>query len=312
MIYLDVVGRCGNQMFQYAFARKLSIVNNDEEICIDFFHVYAEGERRKDPSFKNELKNFKASEQFETLCDGRNKIFQHGSKEQIIVFKIYTKIKRFLQKFSSDKRIAEKIMYKILNYYGIYWYFSSSKINSCRQKNKFVWGYFENPEYFNDIQEELCNDFEPLNEKKIENLELYETIQDTNSVCVSFRKWGEEEPVNEDWFVCDEKYYKEAIERIIQIVPEARLVVFSNDIDWVKHKFELPENCLWETGSDDIYEKMRLMYSCKHFILSNSTFAWWAQFLGQDKKKIVIAPYCWHKNEKNPLIQAEFLKVGKE
>ena len=55
MIYLDVVGRCGNQMFQYAFAKKVSILNNNDEITIDFFHVYKEAENRQDVTFKNEL-----------------------------------------------------------------------------------------------------------------------------------------------------------------------------------------------------------------------------------------------------------------
>ena len=53
MIYLDVVGRCGNQMFQYAFAKKVSILNNNDEITIDFFHVYKEAENRQDVTFKN-------------------------------------------------------------------------------------------------------------------------------------------------------------------------------------------------------------------------------------------------------------------
>ena len=47
------------------------------------------------------------------------------------------------------------------------------------------------------------------------------------------------------------------------------------------------------------YEDFRLMYSCKHFIVSNSTFSWWAQYLGEDKGKIVIAPDVWHKERSN-------------
>ena len=36
------------------------------------------------------------------------------------------------------------------------------------------------------------------------------------------------------------------------------------------------------------------MSRCKHFILSNSTFSWWGQFLSEYKDKIVVSPARWN------------------
>ena len=40
-------------------------------------------------------------------------------------------------------------------------------------------------------------------------------------------------------------------------------------------------------------EKLTYMSICKHFILSNSSFSWWAQYLSDYKDKIIIAPDKW-------------------
>jgi len=311
MIYLDIVGRCGNQMFQYAFAKKISVINNNDKITVDFAYVTRAAKDRNDPTFRDELQNFEAGNDFIKIDDGTNKIYKYGSKSQLFVFKIYRKVKFILQRLCKDKRMPEKLMHRVLCHYGIYWYFAPHNLKHCSQKNKFIFGYFEDPAYFEDIKDVLIKEFKPIYPECEKNAEMYKAIRENNSVCISFRKWASNEPVNEDWFVCDENYYNRSIEKIKQLQSDIRFVIFSNDVEWVKEHFDLPSNSVFEDGTDTVYEKVRLMSSCKHFIISNSTFSWWAQFLGNYENKIVISPVHWWKNEKitYPLIQEHFYKI---
>ena len=42
------------------------------------------------------------------------------------------------------------------------------------------------------------------------------------------------------------------------------------------------------------------MSKCTDFVLSNSTFSWWSQFLSFNKNNIVIAPSIWRKVKLKP------------
>ena len=101
-------------------------------------------------------------------------------------------------------------------------------------------------------------------------------------------------------YVCTEEYFSKAIEEINQRVEKPRFVFFSDDIEWVKNNIPAPKDSLYEDGTDPVWEKLRLMSSCKHFIISNSTFSWWSQYLSENDKKVVIAPSKWSNFGYNP------------
>ena len=107
------------------------------------------------------------------------------------------------------------------------------------------------------------------------------------------------------FYVCDIEYYKNAATYIKEYVENPFFIVFSNEIEWVKANLNLNGEAIYESGKDPVWETFRLMESCKHFIISNSTLHWWAQYLCDNLDKIVVAPDRWY----NPLSWNEHLML---
>ncbi len=167
-------------------------------------------------------------------------------------------------------------------------------------------GYFEDPRYFEPYREDLKILFTPKKPVLSKNLPFISLIRETNSFCVSIRRGDFLDAKLSNLNVCDVKYFSNAIQVIKQRVEKPVFFFFSDDISWCKnnvfHMLNDHDNFYFESGDDAGYEKLRLMYSCKHFVISNSTFSWWAQYLSRNEAKIVVAPKSWRKNEDDFLL----------
>ncbi len=282
-------------MFQYAAMRWYMKEYNEEILKLSFDSVVKAG-------FTNDLNNFNVIEYINDRYIEMNVIqrsllvfMQMVEKTLSILYKnnrsIYNKI--------SNK--FEKSMKSILMKNGIYYIYQGyEKLSPSKSKNKIFIGNFESPKYFDDIRDTILKEFTPKYGKLKKNLELYEEIESSESVCVTIRR-GDflSEKNKKGHYVCKEDYFERAIIQMKINVKNAKFFVFSDDIEWVKNNMKFPEGTKFEDGTDPVWEKLRLMYECKHFIISNSTFSWWAQYLSRNEQKTVIAPSRWKNTWQN-------------
>jgi len=101
--------------------------------------------------------------------------------------------------------------------------------------------------------------------------------------------------------VCDIDYYTEAIGRMTAAISDPRFYIFSDDMEWAKTNLSInrfPVAYIDHNASAD-YEDIRLMYSCKHHIIANSSFSWWGAWLNNYGGKKVIAPKKWFRSLTN-------------
>jgi hypothetical protein len=100
--------------------------------------------------------------------------------------------------------------------------------------------------------------------------------------------------------VCSLDYYHSAIRHVAAHIKDPHFFVFSDDPQWAKDnlKFIYPVQFVEANGPDRGTEDMWLMKSCKHHIIANSSFSWWAAWLNDRLDKIVIAPRVWFLDKK--------------
>jgi len=272
---MKLKGGLGNQMFQYALGRKLSLLN-DDILKLDnneYKKAYCLGKR------KYELNNFNIK------ADIAN------SKE---ILKIRGFSNRILLKLNLVKN--NYIREKNTNI------FDPEILN--KKGDLYLDGYWQSENYFKDIRKIILNDF-TLNHS-IKNEKFYnvlDEIKKNNSVAIHIR--GGDYVHNEDTRkfhgLLTADYYNQAIDCISKSVHSPKFYIFTDDLQHSQKLLENLDNLKYTLISINKffdYEELMLMKNCKYFIIPNSSFSWWGAWLSEFKDKIVIVPKYWFKNEK--------------
>lgn len=288
-ININLRGRAGNQLFIYSLARKIQIEHNE---CNVIINDTMQKKERKD--FKYDLDKFNVSKK---IMHVNNKSFPFYANNNFFPIKIMQKI---IPNFTFD----------LLKQFNVnLWVNASYKpIDINFDKDAYIDGFWQSPKYFDDIKDILIKDLTPKNGIPKEDLELYEKILNTESVCVTVRRGDfiSSNNINE-YYLCDYQYFTKCITEMKRIVPNASWFIFSDDVNWAKNTLKFPGKVYSESGKDNVAVKLALMSSCKHFIISNSSFSWWAQYLSTNPKKIVFGPSRWYvKKWKNDMLMPDW------
>ena len=308
MIGVDFIGRLGNQMFTYAFARQLLELrqNEHESLIANFKRCGNENES----SWGDSLKHFNVMPYKVEYSD---LILTHGSFLQRVLYLIYmicTKIPFVGKNDDLMSTLETKLRHYHIHFTGAA---DGAYAVESAGKSVFVRGYFQDRHFFDSIRPILLKEFTPIQPPLEHNADLYAVIGRPNTICVSVRR-GDflNDLYKKDFYVCTSDYYEKAIKTICMQVDNPTFIFFSDDIMWVREHMKVDGHpCYYERGDDPVWETLRLMYSCHHFIISNSTFAWWSQYLGRREGKIVICPRRWFANPEwhSNLVNDNFLFV---
>lgn len=313
MIYTEMYGRLGNQFFRYAVTRALQIkYYPNEEMVFSFDQINQAG--KTDQSFYNVLDDFNVSNYSVYKKNGKVIFNESSIRQKFYCIPYYLGMINIKPEQMNKQVEYEKKWHKKLEKIGIYWFRRGGwELQKSSSSNIFVSGCFEDPSYFNDIRDILLLELVPKHSLLEKNKNMMKNIQKTNSVCLSVRRGDFESngEVKKLQSVCDRDYFEAAIQAIKENVENPVFFMFSDDIEWVKKNIHTDCLTYYEDGDDPVWEKLRLMSACKHFILSNSTFNWWTQYLSVNDKKIVVSPSRWFNNNYvSPLIDKDWIKIS--
>lgn len=292
MIIVKFIGGLGNQMFQIAFARMLSLEFN-EDIYFDI------------SSYKNyKIRSFSIS----YLSIGKEIKNIEESKvtfTKVIFFKLSQKIYHLYQKIVKNRELNRQL-YKMLTKFGLYYnfdvFFDESSNNN--KPIKCVYGYFQSEKYFTKYRQQISNELRVTEKPTTKEEDLLNEIRNTDSVGVSIRL-GDDYVKSSSLNVCKEEFYYRGMDYIYKKNKNVIFYIFSDSIDRAKTKFKFRYPVRYIEGFND-YQSLRLLYTCKHFIISNSSFSWWGAYLSDNVNKMVVVPNRWT-NGKNGINRGIYL-----
>jgi hypothetical protein len=275
MIITRLSGGLGNQLFQYTIGKLLAEKHHTIlKLDISLFSTYK--------LRKYELDNFKIEADI-AGNDELNRIVD-------------------LQKIQSKKRKLKKIIGLLA---GLY-------IKTIHEKHEFLYdpvitkapdnicltGYWQCEKYVSCIDDIIRNEFvlkEKITEKNASSeIRIKSAV---NSVSLHIRRgdYVTDKTTNFRHGTCSMDYYMNCISILKKEFRDLTVFVFSDDIEWSKANLKINDSIYFinHNGPEHACEDLYLMSLCKHNIIANSSFSWWAAWLNQNKDKRVFAPSKW-------------------
>lgn len=275
MIILRINGGLGNQMFQYAFGRFLA-EKYSQRMCIDFSQF-------QNSNRAYSLDMFPLNQAILNDLD----TFDVKSRKTLVLQE---------QNFNFNPQILN-----ILDGYDL-------------QKNFFlICGYWQSPRYFSTIMPILRKDFSPIYSIDQSYDRVYNLILTAESVMVHIRRgdyllFGNLQKHG----VVDIDYIKTGMDYYRKTLTNPLFFIFSDDPVWCKVNIPQRDGIIFVAqDADQGKTSFSLMRQCKYFLISNSTFSWWAAYLSDFPNKKVIYPKSWFIEpdiDTRDLIPADWIK----
>jgi hypothetical protein len=270
VVSVRIKGGLGNQLFCYAAARRLSLINNAELVIDDvtgFVRDHRYGRRYALDHFRISARKATPSERMEPFDRYRRGLAKAIARRQPFCHRRYVE----QEGIDFDPRLLD------------------FKCNGT----VYLDGYWQSEDYFKDIEQTIRTDLRIIPPEDAANRDMAQRIRGCNAVAVHVR-WFDDPQMDAAGHNVGKAYYVKAMREIAARTKEPHFFLFSDDPEAARRMVDLLQDqftCVSHNrGDENAYADLWLMSQCRHFVIANSTFSWWGAWLAGHRDKIVIAP----------------------
>lgn len=154
-------------------------------------------------------------------------------------------------------------------------------------------GYWQSEKYFLDAKEQLLHDFRLKDGSWVVSDPLARQIRsEANSIFLHVRSYKEVPGKSDGRCAIDMRgYYRNALRYLRGRMGNGTVFVFSDDLGWSRRHVltddvlkDSPFNFVFDSANSSQLRDFTLMRMCKHGIVADSSFSWWAGWLGEQDR----------------------------
>jgi hypothetical protein len=290
MVFSKIISGLGNQLFQYAIGRQISLNNNTDLRLDTSFYVH-----QNLRSYKLNKFNIKA----DIAAEKEVAEFLSPYKSLALQAKIYRRLNKFIPKYK--RRYFNE---------AAWWEYEPDLFRVGN--NTYLDGYWQHYKYFENLDKRIIEELTLKDKYPIlaEQL-LADVIENEYSVSLHIRRGDYISDINANKLmgVLPISYYLQAMKMFKEKIKSPTFYVFSDDLTWASKSLrEVGVIHLVDIANgEQEHLELDLMSKCRHNIIANSSFSWWGAFLNRNPKKIVVAPHKWViPNDINAKIKLQF------
>jgi hypothetical protein len=274
VIVVKLFGGLGNQMFQYAAARRLALMN-ETEVALD-------------------LRWF-STQQMRDLALDRLSVRAAPATDAQLIPGLPAEWTGSGRRISLRWRVAARQQGQRLIAESRPGVFQPAVLRA--PDHTTLVGYWQSERYFSDVAEMLRDELTPKYGLSGLAAQLRDEIHEAGGVSLHVRRgdFVRNPEAARAHGVCSAEYYRSAMALLDSELGSPTYYGFSDDPDWTLANLRHPRLHMVTTRDRvaNSHEDLALMASCRAHIVANSSFSWWGAWLGDGPDKRVVAPRRW-------------------